>query len=116
VVCLERVFSINNEFSIYTHLYFDARRLPVLATAPAAKLSGVNMKELIAREHHVPLRAFLGEPAGVGVPAHVCEAIGVKPKTSGAVLEIVGRDPRGEAVYFQELFIPPTERRLYIAS
>ena len=29
---------------------------------------------------------------------------------------IVGRDRQGEAVYFQELFIPPTERRLFIAS
>lgn len=115
-VCLERVFSINNEFSIYTHLYFDAQRLPVLANAPAAKLSGVNMKELIAREHHVPLARFSENLLVSIFPAHVCEAIGVKPRTSGAVLEIVARDPKGDAVYFQELFIPPTERRLYIAS
>jgi hypothetical protein len=40
----------------------------------------------------------------------------VKPRTSGAVLEIVARNPKGEAVYFQELFIPPTQRRLFIAS
>lgn len=49
-------------------------------------------------------------------PTHVCEAIGVKPKTSGAVLEIVARDRQGDAVYFQELFVPPTKRRLHIAS
>ena len=116
IVCLERVFSINNEFSIYTHLYFDAERLPTLATAPAAKLSGVNMKELIAREHRAPLTRFSENLVVQAFPAHVCAAIGVKPKTSGAVLEIVGRDRQGEAVYFQELFIPPTERRLFIAS
>ena len=116
VVCLERVFSIANEFSIYTHLYFDAKRLPVLASAPASKLSGVNMKELIAREHHLPLARFSENLVVAVFPPHVCEAIGVKPRTSGAVLEIVGRDRQGEAVYFQELFIPPTERRLFIAS
>ena len=116
IVCLERVFSINNEFSIYTHLYFDANRLPALAHAPAAKLSGVNMKELIAREHHVALTRFSENLLVSVFPPHVCAAIGVKPKTSGAVLEIVGRDRQGEAVYFQELFIPPTERRLFIAS
>ena len=116
IVCLERVFSINDEFSIYTHLYFDANRLPALATAPAAKLSGVNMKDLIAREHHLPLTRFSENLVVSVFPPHVCAAIGVKPRTSGAVLEIVGRDRHGEAVYFQELFIPPTERRLFIAS
>jgi GntR family transcriptional regulator len=116
IVCLERIFSIDNEFSIYTHLYFDALRLPALAKAPAAKLNGVNMKELIAREHHVPLTRFSENLLVSVFPPHVCEALGVKPRTSGAVLEIVGRNPKGEAVYFQELFIPPTQRRLFIAS
>jgi GntR family transcriptional regulator len=116
IVCLERVFSIANEFSIYTHLYFSASRLPVLANAPAAKLSGVNMKDLIAREHHVPLTRFSENLVVSVFPAHVCTAIGVKAKTSGAVLEIVARDRQGDAVYFQELFIPPTERRLFIAG
>jgi GntR family transcriptional regulator len=115
IVCLERVFSINNEFSIYTHLYFDALRLPALAKAPAAKLNGVNLKDLITREQHVPLTQFSENLAVAVFPPHVCEAIGVKPKTSGAVLEIVGRGRQGDAVYFQELFIPPTGRRLHIA-
>ena len=116
IVCLERVFSINNEFSIYTHLYFDANRLPALAHAPGAKLSGVNMKDLIAREHHVPLTRFSENLVVSVFPPHVCAAIGAKSKTSGAVLEIVARDRQGEPVYFQDLFIPPTERRLFIAS
>ncbi len=116
IMSLERVFSINSEFLIYTHLYFDANRLPVLATATAAKLSGVNMKDLIAREHHVPLARFSENLVVSVFPPHVCQAIGVKPRTSGAVLEIVARDRQGGAVYFQDLFIPPTERRLFIAS
>ena len=116
IVCIERTFSINGEFSVYTHLYFDARRLPALASAPAGKLSGVNVKNLIVREQHIPLARF-SETLGVAVfPAHVCAAIGVKAKTSGAVLEIVARDRKGEAVYFQDLHIPPTPRRLVVAT
>jgi hypothetical protein len=75
-VCLEQVLSINNEFSIYTHLYFDATRLPALAKAAAAKLSGVNLKELIAREHDVPLTRFSENMLVSVFPPHVCEAIG----------------------------------------
>jgi GntR family transcriptional regulator len=115
ITCIERTFSINNEFSIYTQLYFDALRLPTLAKAPAAKLNGANLKSLITGEAHLPLARF-SENMGVAVfPPHVCKAIGVKPKTSGAVLEIVARDRQGAAVYFQELFVPPTHRRLFIA-
>jgi hypothetical protein len=40
----------------------------------------------------------------------------VRARTSGAVLEIVARDRQGGAVYFQDLFIPPNERRLFIAG
>ncbi len=116
IACIERTFSINGEFSIYTHLYFDERRLPALAKAAPGKLSGVNVKDLIAREHHISLVRFT-ETLGVGIlPPEVCAAIGVKPKTSGAILEIVARDRKGEVVYFQDLMIPPTPRRLFIAS
>jgi DNA-binding GntR family transcriptional regulator len=116
ILVLERVFSINNEFSIYTQLYFDALRLPALAKAPAAKLNGANLKDLITREQHVPLTRFSENLSVAAFPPHACAAIGVKPKTSGAVLEIVGRDRQGGAVYFQELFIPPIARRLHIAT
>ncbi len=115
-VCIERTFSINGEFLIYTHLYFDGARLPALAHASPAALSGVNVKTVIAREHHIPLARF-SETMSVAVfPDAVCDAIGVKRRTSGAVLEIVARDRRGEVVYFQDLFIPPTKRRLFVAG
>lgn len=114
-MCIERTFSINDEFLIYTHLYFDPRHLPALAKASPAKLSGVNVKALIAREHHISLGRF-SETMQVAVfPDAVCEAIGVKRRTSGAILQIVARDRSGGFVYFQDLYIPPTRRRLFIA-
>jgi len=32
------------------------------------------------------------------------------------VLQIAARDRAGEVVYFQDLWIPPTRRRLFIAE
>jgi DNA-binding GntR family transcriptional regulator len=116
ILCLERVFSINNEFSIYTQLYFDALRLPALAKAPAAKLNGANLQDMITREQHVPLMRFSKNLAVSAFPPHVCDELGAKAKISGAVLEIVARDRHGDVVYFQELFIPPSARRLQIAA
>ena len=47
-------------------------------------------------------------------PGYVCKAIKVKPATSGGVMEIFAYDRKGEGVYFQDLFIPPNGRRLYV--
>lgn len=115
ITCIERTFSINHEFLIYTHLYFDARRLPVLARAPATKLERVNVKALIASEHHVSLARFAETMSVQTFPDAVCEAIGVKRRTSGAVLEIIAYDRKGDTAYLQDLFVPPAPRRLFIA-
>lgn len=116
ITCIERTFSINREFLIYTHLYFDAQRLPALVRADPAQLDGVNVKALIASEHHVALARFV-ETMDVRVfPDAVCAALGAKRRTSGAVLEIAAYDRKGEAVYLQDLFIPPSPRRLFISG
>jgi hypothetical protein len=49
-------------------------------------------------------------------PWKVCEAIGVKCGTTGAVLRILARDRAGDPVYLQDLYIPPVRRRLFIAD
>ena len=57
--------------------------------------------------------ARFGESLAVATfPADICHALGVKRGTSGAVLEVVARDRKDEAVYFQDFFIPPNARRL----
>lgn len=113
---IERTFSINQEFSIYVRLYFEERKLPMLAEAPDSKLSGVNMKSLISREAGLPLARFSESLVVTTFPARVCKATGVGTGTSGAVLEVVARDRTGDAIYFQEHFVPPNNRRLFIAA
>lgn len=114
VMCIERLFSIADEFVIYTHLYFDSAMFPQLVTLETNKLNGANMKDLLAQEFHHPLARFSEQLAVRVFPDYVCKAVKVKPKTSGGVLEIVAYDVYGEVMYFQDLFIPPNGRRLAI--
>lgn len=114
VLCIERLFSINHEFDVYTHLYIDAARFPTLAEIALPELHGVNFKDLLARDYHLSLSQF-SETLRVAVfPPYVCKAIGVKRGTSGAVLEIIARDRQGEPVYFQDLCLPPSRRSLFV--
>jgi GntR family transcriptional regulator len=115
VVCIERIFAIDEGLRVYTHLYIDAERLPSLATRPLAELNGVNFKDLIKREHRLPLTRFSENLRVAAFEPHICKAIGVKKGTSGAVLEIVAYDSQGAPIYFQDLYIPPGEKRLFLS-
>jgi GntR family transcriptional regulator len=114
VLCIERLFSINHEFTIYTHLYFNSNRFPKLAEVDVDKLSNINFKDLLAREFHHPLARFTESLAVRVFPDYVCKAIKVPPQTSGGVMEICAYDRQGEGVYFQDLHIPPNARRLAV--
>lgn len=114
LLSIERVFSINKEFGIYTHLVFSANRFPRLTEVPEDSLENINFKDLLAREFHHPLARFTEKLSVRVFPAYVCKALKIKAGTSGGVMEIVAYDRQGEAVYFQDLYIPPNERRLSI--
>lgn len=116
LMCIERLFSIANEFVIYTHVYLDGAMFPELATLDTEKLNGANFKDLLAREFHHPLSRFSEKLAVRRFPPYVCKAIKVKAETSGAVMEIFAYDRHGDAMYFQDLFIPPNERRLQVTG
>jgi GntR family transcriptional regulator len=115
VQCIERLFSIANEFSIYVNLYFDPERLPILRTLPLEQLNGVNFKGLLSREFQLPVTRFAENLSVRFFPDAVCKAIKVPRRTSGGVMEIVAYDSGGQAVYFQELYIPPNSRRLLVS-
>lgn len=113
-ICIERIFSIDRQFEVYTHLYLDAQRFPAVETMPLAKFNGVNFKHLLAREFHDAPAKF-SETLSVQVfPLHVCKALKQRSGMSGAVIEIVAYDRRGAALYFQDLWIPPNGRRLVV--
>ena len=115
VVCIERLFSINDEFLIYTRLYIDGERLPSLASRRPAKLHGVNFKDLIRNEYRLPLTRFSENLRVAVFEPSICAAMRVKKGTAGAVLEIVAYDAGGTPIYFQDLFIPPNRRRLFVS-
>jgi GntR family transcriptional regulator len=115
IACIERLFSISGEFIVYTHLYFESERFPALASEISTDaLTGVNVKDLISRDFHLPLRSFSETLAVRAFPNYVCRAAKIPDMTFGAVLDVVAFDAAGTAVYFQDLFVPPNERVLKV--
>lgn len=115
VVCIDRLFSINDEFNVYVRLYFDGRRFPDLVRREKSKFNGVSFKDLIAREYHQPTAKYDQTLRVVLLPDFICEALKAKSRVAGCLLELTARDRKGGAIYFQEVFIPPNARRLIVS-
>lgn len=115
-LCIERIFSIGNEFDVYTLAWLPAGAFPQLHDMPLKQLSGVNLKDLLAREYNRPATRFAEKLAITDLPPAACKALKLPRKSTGAVLEIAASDRRGDPVYFQALYIPPNPRKLVLGN
>jgi DNA-binding GntR family transcriptional regulator len=113
---IDRLLSIDSEFSLYSRFYVDPRRFGALVHEPLKTLHSANFTKLLGHGSNVPVSYLYQKACVIRFPAEICRAIKVRKATSGMLLEIVGYAADGQAVYFQEIFIPPTERRLVISD
>ncbi|MBI3451685.1 MAG: GntR family transcriptional regulator [Rhodospirillales bacterium] len=116
VLRIDRLLSINDEFNLYSRFYVDPGRFRALARESLKALHSANFTKLIGRESNVPVSYLYQRVCTIRFPAAICRAIKVRRATSGILLEIIGHAADGQAVYFQEIFIPPTERQLVISD
>ncbi len=112
---IDRVFSIAEEFEVYVRVFFDTQRLPELAKVGKAQLEGISFKDLIAREYHQPTARYIETLRVQTLPEDVCTALQLRPRTTGSVLEIVALDAHDQAIYFQDVCVPPNPRRLLLS-
>ncbi|OZI26363.1 hypothetical protein CAL26_03255 [Bordetella genomosp. 9] len=112
VVCIDREFSINNEFSLYVQIYFCGVRFPELVTIEAAKLNDVSFKDLLSRRYGQPTASYTERMSVSKLPGFVVQALKLPRNTVGVRLDIVAADQSGQAIYFQHAYVPPNERQL----
>ena len=112
IMCIDREFSINNEFSLYVRIYFCSVRFPELASIDTAKLNGVSFKDLLSRKYHQPAASYTERMSIQPLPVFVIEALKLPRGTVGARLDIVATDRSGDAIYLQHAYIPPNGHQL----
>ena len=116
VVRIDRRLGIGHEFFVYSRLYLDAARFSTLLEKPVAAIEAANFKAMIGRDFHLPITQ-IGERVRLArFPVDVCRAIRVAAGTLGMLMECVATARAGFTVYYQELYIPPNERRLVVSD
>ncbi len=113
IVELDRVLTVNDEFDVFNRFYFDGNRFTGLASRSAAELAGTNFKALLALESKVPPGGVSQTMKLIEAPLEIAQHMGLPEGTWIAQMDIV-RHIAGsrEALYYQQIFIPPTTRRL----
>ena len=116
VLQIDRTIRIGEEFLVYSRYFASARRFAGLLEKSDAELESTNFKILLRREYNLPIRGLTQTIRLRPFPAAITAAIGVPEGTVGMMLEIVASAGPTNPVYYQELFVPPTARKLYISD
>ncbi|MEO5701456.1 MAG: GntR family transcriptional regulator [Casimicrobiaceae bacterium] len=112
LVQLDRALNVNDEFEVFNRFYFDGERFEGLALRPLTELAGANFKALLRREVDFPVTSVSEWLTLAVMPAEVAQRIGMRPGATGGILEIVARSVDDITVYYQQMYIPPSPRKL----
>lgn len=117
IVRLDRVLSVNDEFDVFSRFYFDGARFKGFASRPLTELAGTSFRVLLAQEAYVPPGAVSQTMRLVEVGADVAQHMGLAEGAWVAQMDIVRHVVGGDdALYYQQMFVPPTSRRLVTRS
>lgn len=116
VVRVDRRVVIGGEFEVYSRFFTPTDPYGALLYRPLAELDGVNIRNLLLREMNVVVTRITQDIRIVAMPTDVAKAISVEPDSTGMFLQAVARTGSDRPVYYQELFVPPTRRRLHISE
>lgn len=113
---IDRRLSVNNEFYLLSRCYMSKRRFPQIATCPLQTLSGVSLKTLIADQISSRVTEAVRTIRIGLLPNRACQAMGIPARTVGGIVEAIGRSAAIGTVYFHEVYVPPTARKMVVTE
>lgn len=113
---IDRRIRIGDEFNVYCKIFLNADKFSGLLKKKIPELEQANFKTLIRTEYNLPITHMAYRLRVAKLTRTICSAIEVEPETIGLIYEIIASSGRKNPVYYQELFIPPNDRRLHISD
>jgi GntR family transcriptional regulator len=113
---IDRRLIVNNEFNLLSRCYMSGRRFKRIASRPLHELSGVSLKSLIAEELSSPVTESVRTIRMQAFSSAACQAIGVANRTVGGIVEALGRSAPFGTVYFHEIYVPPSARKMVLSD
>lgn len=114
-ICIDRRIDIGDAFRVFSRFYVDAARYPVFLSQPIQNLEAANFKRIMPGLD-VPLTRIRQALRMGPVAASVARIIGLEAGDMALHVKACGQSGKGDALYYQELVIPPSDYDLWIDS
>lgn len=116
VIRIDRKISINDEFFVYSKFFANADRFGELLKKPLRELETSNFRAILDKEFGAPVSRLSQSLSLMPLPSDARSVLGIDKSRTGLMLDIVASTSAGEPVYYQQLYIPPNPRKLYITD
>jgi len=113
VLRLDRLLSVNREFNVYSEMYLESHRFGSLVETLRGAFDDSEFGALLATQFRLPITHLAESLVIATLPGRVCDILGIERDTTGMRMEAIARAGTEQFIYYQELFLPPTQRRLY---
>ncbi len=112
LLCIERLVNVNDEFVAFSRFFVDPARFPMFERVPQEELDGENFRILLNRYIAEPIQRIHHRIALHKVDSRIAGLIGIPAAQDCTIVDIAAATARGDHVYYQELTVPPSQRRL----
>ncbi len=116
VVRIDRIFSVNEEFRIYSCFWAMASRFPDLLDGPKTALNGQNLKILIASKYRTPVRRVRQRLRWEVPPASVASQSDCPAGEPATVLNFIAQTLNGDTLYYQDFYVPRNPYQLDLGT
>jgi GntR family transcriptional regulator len=116
IIQIDRLADIGHEFFVYIKFFLNGDKFDKFLQKPIEDLERSNFKTILRQEYNLPTTHMSYTLRVTELPAEISRAIKVAKKTIGLVYEIVASSGKMNPVYYQEIYIPPNKRKLYISD
>lgn len=114
-IYIDRRIDIGDEFRVFSRFYVDAARYPVFLSQPIEHLEAANFKRIMP-VLDVPLTRITQALRMAPVSSAIARVVGLKAGAMALHVKASGHSGKGDALYYQELVIPPSDYELWIDS
>lgn len=114
VFCLERRLDVDGKFSVFSRFFVNVDRFRSFIMLPLDKLNDINFKQVLQAESSLPITHITESIRVIQLPADVTRVLSIPSKSVGMGIEAVAYGGKDNALYYQELFVPPTTYKLAI--
>ncbi|MCB1547043.1 MAG: GntR family transcriptional regulator [Hyphomicrobiaceae bacterium] len=113
---IDRAINVNHEFTAFSRFFVAGDQAKLMEALPVDELHGANFRLLLCERCRMPIARIEHAVSLVQATGELARQVRTPRKEALLRVEIRATAVPGEPFYFQELFSPPTTRKLWLPN